>query len=902
MKSIVAAQTMRSTGRFREALEALPSTDVRHESNALRLLRAELLIEVGEAASALSIVQTAPSMKGISEAERSQVEFVNSRIEKERGDYDSELQHLQKSISFAERAHDLERLCLAQLDLVALVADRSGPETVATLLSSARLNVIKLGNPAFLAALHVVAGELDGKRSLLATSARHIELARKLLQSASHLWFDAWAQISAVAVSILQGEFENALAKGAEALATSLKCGAPRGIRSSLGNLGHVHLMRGEFEHALQYFDQIVAQGTISNEQVLSAFENIAQIHLAKGSFEVALRFLDRPEWDSSGSGRYAHRYGLVTRAHVLFRLKRWQEALACTQRIELLANQVHDEALHATAKLLSSECLLHLGNIDDAWAAIRTVAPSLVRHLPDTSAQYERATACVLAGSGRMHSARSHRDRAKRIFQGLDNAPALIELERSWEVAETLGIGRGDSVTENEVGLKPRDLLQNISTLMLHAGRPILLATGLLAILKDADCALGAVATARDAAGAREELGAFGTIAADARTQTLTLGTARNRTVEVTVAPLPDIESQATVNAITILLGTIHDLERAQAEREERLTLWPIDEVPYEGDDSVIAGQMREQMSLARKVARTSVTVLITGESGTGKEVLARAIHGFSARAKKPFVPFNCTAIPRELLESQLFGYRRGAFTGADRDNPGLIRAARDGTLFLDEVGELGLDLQPKLLRFLESGEINPLGETSPFNVDVRIVAATNANLERLVEEGKFREDLFYRLNVICLSIPPLRERRDEIPGLVHHFVAKAAGEFGKGRIRVAEETMERLLLYSWPGNVRHLQNELRRMVALADVDSTLTPSTLSKTIRQETMRAAGHGHGPELAVSLTEKLTPTLTRIEREMIKAALRAHQGRAEATAKALGISRKGLYLKRQRLGV
>jgi transcriptional regulator with PAS, ATPase and Fis domain len=264
--------------------------------------------------------------------------------------------------------------------------------------------------------------------------------------------------------------------------------------------------------------------------------------------------------------------------------------------------------------------------------------------------------------------------------------------------------------------------------------------------------------------------------------------------------------------------------------------------------------------------------------------------------------VPFNCTAIPRELLESQLFGYRRGAFTGADRDNPGLIRAARDGTLFLDEVGELSLDLQPKLLRFLESGEINPLGETSPFNVDVRIVAATNANLEQLVEEGRFREDLFYRLNVICLTIPPLRERRDEIPPLVHHFVAKAAAEFGKGRVRVSEEVMERLLLYTWPGNVRQLQNELRRMVALADAESTLTPASLSKSIRQETMRAAAHGNGPEIAVTLTEKLTPTLLRIEREMIKVALRANQGRAEATAKALGISRKGLYLKRQRLGV
>ena len=285
--------------------------------------------------------------------------------------------------------------------------------------------------------------------------------------------------------------------------------------------------------------------------------------------------------------------------------------------------------------------------------------------------------------------------------------------------------------------------------------GDPNLLATGLVAILRDADCAIGAVAIARDGNGNREELASFGTITDDAAMRTLTLGTARNRSVEVHVAPLPDIESQATLNAVTILLGTIRDLERAQAEREERLTLWPIDEPPFEGDDSVIAGRMRELMSSARKVARTNVTVLITGESGTGKEVLARAIHGLSARAKKPFVPFNCTAIPRELLESQLFGYRRGAFTGAERDNPGLIRTAKDGTLFLDEVGELGLDLQPKLLRFLESGEINPLGETSPFHVDVRIVAATNANLERLVEEGRFREDLFYRLNVICLSIP---------------------------------------------------------------------------------------------------------------------------------------------------
>ncbi len=211
--------------------------------------------------------------------------------------------------------------------------------------------------------------------------------------------------------------------------------------------------------------------------------------------------------------------------------------------------------------------------------------------------------------------------------------------------------------------------------------------------------------------------------------------------------------------------------------------------------------------MEPARKLSRAPSTVIRTA-------------------SHKPFVPFNCTAVPKDLLESQLFGHRRGAFTGAERDHPGLIRAAQGGTLFLDEVGELGLDLQPKLLRFLESGEISPLGEPQPFTVNVRIVAATNANLERLVQDGKFREDLFYRLNVIPLTIPPLRERRDEIPALVHHFLARAAAEYGKGRMRVKEETLAHLGLYSWPGNIRQLNNEIRRAVAVAEPDSVLTPN----------------------------------------------------------------------------
>jgi transcriptional regulator with PAS, ATPase and Fis domain len=445
---------------------------------------------------------------------------------------------------------------------------------------------------------------------------------------------------------------------------------------------------------------------------------------------------------------------------------------------------------------------------------------------------------------------------------------------------------------------------VQDIAALLLHAGRPELLATGLVEILTSAGCVSRVRAVARDETGAADTLAE-----SDSRAQQpggrppriFALGEARGRTIEVECQPRSDIESIATVSALAVLLEVIRDLERARLEREERLGLWPVEELPDEGDDAVIAGAMREVMRLARKVAPTTASVLITGESGTGKEIVARAIHRFSNRTDKPFVPFNCTAVPHDLLESHLFGYRRGAFTGAERDHPGLIRAAKDGTLFLDEVGELGLDLQPKLLRFLESGEVTPLGESEPIRVNARIVAATNANLDRLVQEGRFRMDLYYRLRVIPLPIPPLRERRDEIPDLARHFVRRAAADYDKGRPTIDDEMMELLVLFSWPGNVRQLGNELRRIVALADADATLTPDMLSPEILRA-RPAAAIVSGGEVTVPLDDTLNAALARVERHMVSAALKKHRGRMEVAARALGISRKGLYLKRQRFGL
>jgi DNA-binding NtrC family response regulator len=498
---------------------------------------------------------------------------------------------------------------------------------------------------------------------------------------------------------------------------------------------------------------------------------------------------------------------------------------------------------------------------------------------------------------------------RARRISEVATNVPSLLDFERTYR--EVVNRGPEPLCGESDTTVLPggggKNLLHGIATVLLHSARPELISSELAELLVASGCAISAQVVSRSEDGDERVLRragheAEGLAGTPGTSRRFAIGKVDDRTIAIVARPQDDFESAATLNLFPLFIEWIRDLEELRLIKERRSTLWPVEEPADQDQNAVISGHMRSILTTAGRVARTGVHVLITGESGTGKEIVARAIHSLSDRAKKPFVAFNCAAIPRDLAESQLFGYRRGAFTGADRDQIGLIRAAGGGTLFLDEIGELSPDLQPKLLRFLESGEISPLGERS-FVVDVRIVAATNANLEAAVREGRFREDLFYRLNVVHLPIKPLRERRDEIPGMIHHFVAAAAREFGKGHLQVSEETMERLLLYRWPGNVRQLLNEVRRIVALAESNSTIEPEAISPNIlgALPDLRFAS-AERPALAVPLTDKLAPTIARVECEMIKAALRENQGKVDAAARALGISRKGLYLKRQRLGL
>ncbi len=378
--------------------------------------------------------------------------------------------------------------------------------------------------------------------------------------------------------------------------------------------------------------------------------------------------------------------------------------------------------------------------------------------------------------------------------------------------------------------------------------------------------------------------------------------GVHRDETWEIVAELKPSLEYRCTAVAIRKLVDTAVTLDRYRREERQRTALWPAD--TFETDGGLwVSEQMTELLAIARRVASVDITVLLTGETGTGKEVLARAIHRASGRAGKPFVPFNCTAVPREMLESQLFGYRKGAFTGADTAFDGVIRAAAGGTLFLDEIAEIGPELQPKLLRFLETHEVHALGEPQPVKVDVRIVAATNADLETLVSENRFREDLFYRLNVARLRLPPLRERREEIPPLIDHYLRRFAEEQKRGRLTLDDETLEYLVLYHWPGNVRQLVNEISRVVAYAEPDGTITPAMLSPEIQasRRTVRVLP-GEEPEIRVRLDQPLNDAVDTIERVMVLRALDRAHGNYENAAKLLGISRKGLFLKRRRWGL
>ncbi len=311
---------------------------------------------------------------------------------------------------------------------------------------------------------------------------------------------------------------------------------------------------------------------------------------------------------------------------------------------------------------------------------------------------------------------------------------------------------------------------------------------------------------------------------------------------------------------------------------------------------ESVIgtSAAMQRVLEVVERVAQSDVTVLITGESGTGKELIAKGLHFSGARADRPFLAINCAAIPETLIESELFGHKRGSFTGAVSDVKGKFEEAAGGTLFLDEISSMPLGVQPKLLRVLQEHEIVRLGESTPRRADVRIVSATNRDLRTMVKDRAFREDLYFRLAVVPIELPPLRERREDIPLLAEHFLKRACERHNCRDLRMMREVFAALALYSWPGNVRELENAIERMVVLAK-GATLTLDDLPENIRRP----------PQHAANVLLELPPeglSIEQVEREIIRQTLEMHDGNQTRAARYLDITRSALIYRMQKYGL
>jgi two-component system response regulator HupR/HoxA len=304
----------------------------------------------------------------------------------------------------------------------------------------------------------------------------------------------------------------------------------------------------------------------------------------------------------------------------------------------------------------------------------------------------------------------------------------------------------------------------------------------------------------------------------------------------------------------------------------------------------------MQDMYGMLDKIKNSESTILVQGENGTGKELIARAIHYNSPRKDAQFVTVNCSAFNENLLDSELFGHAKGSFTGAVKDKKGLFEAADKGTLFLDEIGDMSLTMQVKLLRVLQEGQLTPVGSTEMRKVDVRVVAATNKDLKEMVEQGTFREDLYYRINVINLVVPSLRDRKEDIPLLMDHFVARGCKEKGIPVKQFAKRTMEKMFDYPWPGNIRELENEVERLIVLNGDEPRIASELLSQRIRDFGENAKVQG------VRVAGKLKDALEELEKTMIKEGLRRTNWNKSRLAKELGISRAGLIMKVEKYGL
>jgi DNA-binding NtrC family response regulator len=788
--------------------------------------------------------------------------------------------HLRSAVRLAQEQGEPEAVAWTHLHLLRHMLDSGEAEIAQAMVPIARRSVSRAGSAQATAYLHAVIAAMEGQKGHLDEGWRHCEIATSILTLAPNAWLTCSVLRSQASIAVSQCRTLDALELIRSLRAVAERYSLTRDIVENEVNLGYIQLWQGDYLRSSRTLARVIESPSTSMRVRLASLETLARVCLASNQLTLCRSHLDRINTLALTDANLLHtsavRWARLVRARLSMKEGDSEVAVREVRSADPEAFASSDAPFSATAHLTLAQALSRLS--EKAAAAthlIRALGRGGTR-FRDVQGQYYFAAGTVVEGTNSSLS-RQLKSRARRLWahQG------IASLEREMEDMPPSRAPRA-----RKPG--PATAINALGSAIDLAHSPRLLAQELVQILEDINIKSTVVNEAP-----QEHSGEHVSLA---------LGSDLGQPVTIMCETPQTPEQAVLMQDILRVARAAVELDRYREDERRRTALWPEDPIEEQLGALFISEEMRELLATVRRIAATTVPILITGETGTGKEVVARLVHAYSQRARAPFLAFNCTSTPRDMLDSQLFGHRRGAFTGAVEHFPGIVRTADRGTLLLDEIGDMPLDVQPKLLRFLESGEVHPIGESRPTKVDVRVLAATNTRLDSLVSEGQFREDLYYRLNIVELAIPPLRERRVDIPSLANHYLKKHAHEYSKGELRLGEDTMEYLLLYKWPGNVRQLANEMRRLAAVAETGEVLMPEHLSRDIAasRRTVPVAERPADPrELVVRVDQPLAAAVEHVERTMIQLALEKCNGRVEETAALLGLSRKGLYLKRQR---
>ena len=939
----------------------------RQDEFVIRAALAEANLLQGEPDRAATVLGRPPDQirDPLPQALLSSLWRLHGRVAYARGEQSRAIALHARALKHAEAAHDSRGIGLAHFELVYCYQKVGDHAIVREHLTEAAAALHAAGDRRHLAQVHSMSGIMSAQQGRYDDATAALRNAERIATALGADDVLAQAYVNQAAVAQLRRRYDQAIALAERAVALHETTGQPHQLAGALATLGHINVKLGHLDDAERALHRALGltegRGQARAQEIAGAVhDTLAQIALMRGDYDGAADSLTRAAEAFGAYGRATSKWYewsvRVITARLANRRGRPDEALALADAIiaaegappaerldaELIAAEallLADRAVEARERIAAVEGRINPRTTPGAWGEFLRVRGQLQAHEGRPNEAYhdiaqsvsvfelvgERYQSAVshfsLGRLAREAGARSIADRhltdARDEFRALGSHRDLDEAEKV--LAEPPARGTGvylGSPADADDALVQR--LVNAAVL------PDLLAHELVMAVREAVLADVAVVFVTPPAGELRLVACAGGDSNAARTLATAAATGSAYGGQpIVVRPLgADAEGPRTLAVASSRPWSDLGLRRARmmatvaqqgfdlcAARERptaaRVTTGERPLEPLLAGFICASPSMQRVVEQVQRLRGNDLTVLITGESGTGKELVARAIHVGSLRGAATFLPYNCTTTTRELADSQLFGHRRGAFTGAVNDQPGLIRAAASGTLFLDEIGDLPFDVQPKLLRFLEQSEILPLGDTKPQQVDVRVVAATNADLEQRVSEGKFREDLYYRLSVIRIQIPPLRQRRDEISHMATFFLREAVDRLGKPDVQLSPEVLSLFASYWWPGNVRQLRNEVQRAVALAAPGSTVIPEHLSPDLTAEA--PVGHagadhhgGRAPRLQDGQT--LANLVDEVERGLISETLAKSGGNIAESARTLGLTRRGLYLKLKRLGL